>query len=107
MKGPSLSRQKLILRMAFLIIMLVSALAFYSTQRLIAAGQRVEQIQTLLIETNRFLRRCSSFSQVRKGQIMAEVPSTAGIGRHGAERRRGDDPGKSHGGQGRCGDRAG
>lgn len=42
MKSPSLGRQKFILRMAFLIIALVSGLAFYSTQRLIAASQRVE-----------------------------------------------------------------
>ncbi|WP_197018319.1 response regulator [Sphingomonas sp. URHD0057] len=40
---------------AFLVIILVSALAFFSIQQLIAASTRVERSQLLLIEINHFL----------------------------------------------------
>src|SRR3990170_529256 len=55
MERPSPGRQKLILWLAFLIIILVSALAFFSIQKLIAASERVERTQNMLVETNRFL----------------------------------------------------
>jgi len=54
-KSPSLGRQKLVLAMAFVIILAVSTLAFISTQQLIALSARVEQTQNMLVETNRFL----------------------------------------------------
>ena len=49
--APSLARQKTILGLAFLILILVSVLAFYATQRLIAASQKVEQTELILTET--------------------------------------------------------
>ena len=55
LRSPSLARQKLLLWVAFLVIILVSALAFYSIQQLIAASTRVERSQLLLIEINHFL----------------------------------------------------
>ena len=54
-REPSLGQQAMALRIAFVIIVLVSALAFYSTLRLIAASKRVEQSQAVLIEVNRYL----------------------------------------------------
>lgn len=44
-KSPSPARQKLALWLAFLVIILVSLLAFYSIQRLIAASAQVERTQ--------------------------------------------------------------
>lgn len=67
MKQPSLARQKLVLWSAFLIIMLVSALAFYSTQRLIAASKRIERTQNMLVETNRFLSEIRSVESSSRG----------------------------------------
>ncbi len=67
MKAPSLRRQKLVLWLAFLIIVLVSALAFYSTQRLIAASERVERTQNMLVETNRFLSEIRSVESSSRG----------------------------------------
>jgi PAS domain S-box-containing protein len=54
-RQPSAGQQTLVLRLAFVIIVLVSALAFYSTLRLIAASERVEQSQAVLIDVNRYL----------------------------------------------------
>ena len=54
-KTPSLGRQKLALGLAFLIILIVSALGFASTQRLTEASQRVDRSQGVLIEVNRYL----------------------------------------------------
>jgi PAS domain S-box-containing protein len=52
---PSLARQKAALWAAFLLIIAVSGLAFYSMQRLIAEGAKVRASQAELIELNRFL----------------------------------------------------
>jgi PAS domain S-box-containing protein len=63
-RTPSLGRQKLALWAAFIVILAVSLLAFVSIQRLIAATQRVQSSQALLIELNRFL---SSLKDVETG----------------------------------------
>ena len=55
LRSPSLARQTLLLWVAFLVIILVSSLAFYSIQQLIAASTRVERSQLLLIEINHLL----------------------------------------------------
>jgi len=55
LNSPSLGRQKIVLGIAFVIILAVSTLAFISMQRLIALSARVEQTQNMLVETNRFL----------------------------------------------------
>ena len=54
-RQPSAGQQTLVLRLAFVIIVLVSALAFYSTLRLISASKRVERSQEVLIDVNRYL----------------------------------------------------
>ncbi|MGH6706446.1 MAG: ATP-binding protein [Sphingomicrobium sp.] len=54
-RQPTPGQQALVLRLAFVIIVLVSALAFYSTLRLISASKRVERSQSVLIEVNRYL----------------------------------------------------
>ena len=54
-RQPSAGQQTLVLRLAFVIIVLVSALAFYSTLRLISASKRVERSQAVLIDVNRYL----------------------------------------------------
>jgi PAS domain S-box-containing protein len=67
---PSLGRQRLVLRLAFLIIVLVSASAFYSTQRLIAASARVERAQNMLVETNRFLSEIRTVESSSRGYFV-------------------------------------
>jgi len=67
MKPPSQAQQKLVLWLAFLIIVLVSALAFYSTQGLIAASERIERTQNLLVETNRFLSEIRAVESSSRG----------------------------------------
>jgi CHASE3 domain sensor protein len=67
MKPPSQAQQKLVLWLAFLIIVLVSALAFYSTQRLFAASERIERTQNLLVETNRFLSEIRAVESGSRG----------------------------------------
>jgi len=54
-RPPSLLRQKTVLWAAFVVIIVVSLLAFISIQRLIAASARVDQTQNILVETNHFL----------------------------------------------------
>jgi PAS domain S-box-containing protein len=54
-KSPSPARQKVLLWIAFLVIIAVSGLAFVSIQQLIKATDRVERSQLLLIEINHFL----------------------------------------------------
>ncbi len=67
---PSLGRQKLILWSAFLVIILVSALAFYSTQQLIAASARVERSQTVLIDVNRYLSEIKDIESRSRGYFV-------------------------------------
>jgi PAS domain S-box-containing protein len=69
-KSPSLARQRLMLWVAFLIIILVSLLAFYSTQRLIAASERVERTQSILIEANRFLSQIKDVESRSRGYFI-------------------------------------
>ncbi len=52
---PSLARQKLVLWLAFGIILIVSLLAFISIERLIAANGKVQERLTLIVEVNRYL----------------------------------------------------
>jgi PAS domain S-box-containing protein len=63
----SLARQKVALWLAFLVIIAVSLLAFFSTQRLIAASQRVERSQDMLIEINRFLSNIKDVESTSRG----------------------------------------
>ena len=69
--APSLARQKTILGLAFLILILVSVLAFYATQRLIAASQKVEQTEVMLTETNRFLSELKDVESTARGYAAA------------------------------------
>lgn len=68
---PSLKRQKIALGLAFLVIVLVSMLAFFTTQRLIAAVQRIEQTQSILIETNRFLSELKDVESAARGYLIS------------------------------------
>ncbi len=70
MNQPLLGRQKLILWIACLVILLVSALAFYSTRRLIAASEQVERTQNMLIETNRFLSEIRAVESSARGYFV-------------------------------------
>jgi len=54
-KLPSQARQKTLLWAAFAIILVVSLLAFLSIERLISAGERVQNKLTMNVEINRFL----------------------------------------------------
>jgi PAS domain S-box-containing protein len=70
-RHPSLGQQAMALRIAFVIIVLVSALAFYSTLRLIAASKRVEQSQAVLIEVNRYLSDIKDVESRSRGYYVA------------------------------------
>ena len=54
-RTPSLRGQQAALGIVFIVILLVSFFAFYTIQRLIAASARVEQSQSLLVETQQYL----------------------------------------------------
>ena len=69
-KSPSLGTQKAVLGAAFLIILLVSALAFYSTQRLIAASAQVERTQNLLVQIHRFLSEVRAIESSSRGYFI-------------------------------------
>jgi PAS domain S-box-containing protein len=68
--GPSLKQQKLALWLAFLVIIGVSVLAFWSIQRLIASSERVEHSQSVLIETNRFLSETKDIESRSRGYFI-------------------------------------
>lgn len=67
LKEPSLGQQAMVLRLAFVIIVLVCALTFYSTQRLIASSERVEASQAVLIEVNRYLSEIKDVESRSRG----------------------------------------
>lgn len=67
LKEPSLGQQAMVLRLAFVIIVMVSALTFYSTQRLIASSERVEASQAVLIEVNRYLSEIKDVESRSRG----------------------------------------
>jgi CHASE3 domain sensor protein len=54
-KSPSAARQTKILWAAFAIIAAASLLCFFSIQRLIGAGQQVQNSLTMIVEINRLL----------------------------------------------------
>jgi PAS domain S-box-containing protein len=68
--SPSWSRQKTALWLALLIILLVSFLAFYTSQRLIAASSRVDQSQAQLIEINRYLSEVKDVETGARGYFL-------------------------------------
>ena len=68
--APSLARQKLILWLAFVIILAVSGLAFVSTQQLITASKRVENSQNVLIDVNRFLSEIKDAESRSRGYFV-------------------------------------
>jgi len=68
--APSMRKQKAALWLAFLVIIAVSLLAFFSMQRLIAAGQRVEVAQSLMIDTNRFLADIKEVESSSRGYFV-------------------------------------
>jgi PAS domain S-box-containing protein len=63
----SMRKQKLALWLAFLVIALVSVLAFTTIQRLTAAERRVEQTQIALVELNRFLSDLNDVESSARG----------------------------------------
>jgi PAS domain S-box-containing protein len=62
--------QKAALWLAFLVIIAVSVLAFFSMQRLIAAGQRIEHSQNVMIDTNRFLADIKEVESSSRGYFV-------------------------------------
>lgn len=69
-KSTSLGRQKAALSLAFIIIALVSVLAFATIQRLVAASQRVEQTQGMLVELNLFLSDLKDVESSARGYFV-------------------------------------
>jgi PAS domain S-box-containing protein len=71
-RTPSLRRQRLVLWLAFVIILFVSGLAFWSTQQLIGAGKKVEASQAELIEINRFLSDLKDVETGGRGYVISD-----------------------------------
>ena len=69
-RSPSLKHQKLALLLAFLVIAAVSLLAFLSIQRLTALGTRVEQTQSFLLETSRFVSHLKDVENGARGYFV-------------------------------------
>jgi PAS domain S-box-containing protein len=69
-QAPSMRKQKAALWLAFLVIIVVSLLAFISMQRLIAAGQRIELAQNVMIDTNRFLADIKEVESSSRGYFV-------------------------------------
>lgn len=68
--APSMRKQKAALWLAFLVIIAVSLLAFWSMQRLSAAGQRIEHAQNVMIDTNRFLADIKEVESSSRGYFV-------------------------------------
>lgn len=66
----SLRRQRAALWFLCIIILLVSFLAFYTTQRLIAASAQAEQSQSLLTETRRYLSEIKDIENGGRGYYL-------------------------------------
>lgn len=66
----SMGKQKAAFWLAFVIIALVSILAFATIQRLVAASQRVEQAQVTLIELNLFLSDLKDVESSSRGYFL-------------------------------------
>jgi PAS domain S-box-containing protein len=66
----TMRRQKIALGINFLIILMVSAFAFYTTQRLIAASSRVEHSQGLLVEAQQFLSHVKDVENGGRGYYL-------------------------------------
>jgi PAS domain S-box-containing protein len=69
-QAPSMRKQKAALWLAFLVILAVSLFAFISMQRLIAAGQRIELAQNVMIDTNRFLADIKEVESSSRGYFV-------------------------------------
>jgi PAS domain S-box-containing protein len=69
-RTPSLAHQKIVLWLAFLIILAVSTLAFLATQRLIALSASVEQSQNFILETSRFLSQLKDVESGGRGYFV-------------------------------------
>ena len=71
----SLARQKLILWLSILLIAGVSALSFYSTNRLIALSARAERTQNILGELNRFMSDLQGIETGARGYVITGDPN--------------------------------
>ena len=90
-RTPSLARQKLVLWLAFGIILIVSLLAFISIERLIAANGKVQERLTLIVEVNRYLSDLKDVETGGRGYALSsgDAPPSAKAER-GHRRRPGD-----------------
>jgi PAS domain S-box-containing protein len=68
----SLKRQKVALWLAFLVIIGVSMLAFFSTQRLIDEGSRLQRSQAQLVEITRFLSDLKDVETGGRGYALSD-----------------------------------
>jgi PAS domain S-box-containing protein len=69
---PSLARQKVALWLAFLVIIGVSVLAFFSMQGLIAEGTKVQKSQAELVEITRFLSDLKDVETGGRGYALSD-----------------------------------
>jgi PAS domain S-box-containing protein len=71
-KAPTLAHQKLALSLAFLVIIIVSGLAFVSIRQFTAAADRVQRSETLLIEINHFLSDLKDVETGGRGYALSD-----------------------------------
>src|SRR5258705_2523363 len=71
-QSPSLARQKLVLWLAFGIILAVSLLAFLSIERLMAANGRVQNRLGLIVEVNRYLSDLKDVETGGRGYALSD-----------------------------------
>lgn len=69
-EGPSMHKQRAALWLAFIVIGVVSILAFATIQRLNTASQRVDRIQGTLTELNLFLSNLKDVESSARGYIL-------------------------------------
>ena len=70
-RAPSLERQKLALWLAFLVIIFVSAFAFYTSPQLVASANRAERTETLLIEISDLLSNLKDVETGSRGYALS------------------------------------
>jgi PAS domain S-box-containing protein len=71
-KTPTLAHQRLALSLAFLIIIIVSALAFLNIRQFTGATERVQRSETLLIEINHFLSDLKDVETGGRGYALSD-----------------------------------
>ncbi len=86
LRTPSLRRQKIVLWIVCAAILIVSLVAVYTMQRLVASSSRVEQSQGFLIQAHRFLSEIKDVETAGRGYYVTGDPQFVQAQRDGIAR---------------------